>query len=134
MRRVGEVYSNIQNIEQARLGWPKPLVTREPGGTPFGERVRQLLLDPGSPDRSILSETFLYAAARAEFVSKIVRPALAQGRIVITERYVDSTWVYQGYAGGVSVSNIESINTIANLWPGNGFDHNIGYQRLYRYQ
>ncbi len=90
-----------------------PLVTREPGGTPFGERVRQLLLDPGSPDRSILSETFLYAAARAEFVSKIVRPALAQGRIVITERYVDSTWVYQGYAGGVSVSNIESINTIA---------------------
>lgn len=90
-----------------------PLVTREPGGTPFGERVRELLLDVNSPDRTILSELFLYAAARSEFVSKIVRPALAQGRIVITERYIDSTWVYQGYAGGISPSYIESINTIA---------------------
>lgn len=90
-----------------------PLVTREPGGTPFGERVRELLLDPGSPDRTVLSEMFLYGAARSEFVAKIVRPALLQGRIVITERYIDSTWVYQGYAGGVSLSSIESINSIA---------------------
>ncbi|HHT84592.1 MAG: dTMP kinase [Bacillota bacterium] len=90
-----------------------PLVTREPGGTPFGERIRQLLLDPDSPDRSILSETLLYAAARCEFVSKIVRPALVQGRVVITERYADSTWVYQGYAGGVPLSTIETLNAIA---------------------
>jgi len=90
-----------------------PLVTREPGGTPFGERVRNLLLDPASPDRTALSEMFLYAAARSEFVSKIVRPALLEGRIVITERYIDSTWVYQGYAGGVSLSSIESINAVA---------------------
>lgn len=91
----------------------KPLVTREPGGTEFGERIRQLLLDPGSPDRSILSETLLYAAARCEFVSKVVKPALAEGRIVITERYADSTWVYQGYAGGVPLPTIETINKIA---------------------
>ncbi|NLC15891.1 MAG: dTMP kinase [Firmicutes bacterium] len=90
-----------------------PVITREPGGTPFGERIRQLLLDPDSPDRSILSETLLYAAARCEFVSKIVRPALAEGRIVITERYADSTWVYQGYAGGVPLSTIETLNAIA---------------------
>lgn len=90
-----------------------PLITREPGGTPFGERVRELLLDVQSPDRAILSELFLYAAARSEFVSKIVRPALAQGRIIIAERYIDSTWVYQGYAGGISLSSIESINNIA---------------------
>ena len=91
----------------------KFLVTREPGGTPLGERIRQLLLDPQSPDRSLLSETFLYAAARAEFVSRVVRPALAKGLIVITERYTDSTWVYQGYAGGISFPSIENINTIA---------------------
>ncbi len=90
-----------------------PLVTREPGGTDFGEIIRQLLLDPASPDRTILSELLLYAAARSEFVSKIVKPALEQGHIVITERYTDSTWVYQGYAGGVSFSDIENINAIA---------------------
>ncbi len=99
-----------RRLESAGLS---PVITREPGGTAFGERIRQLLLDPESPDRSILSETLLYAAARCEFVSKIVKPALAQGRIVITERYAGSTWVYQGYAGGVPLSTIETINAIA---------------------
>jgi len=89
------------------------VVTREPGGTPFGEKIRDLLLNLESPDRDILSEVFLYAAARAEIVAKVIRPALEQGRIVISERYADSTWVYQGYAGGVSLSVIENINTIA---------------------
>ena len=90
-----------------------PVVTREPGGTPFGEMIRDLLLSLESPDRGILSEVFLYAAARAELVAKVIRPALDRGRIVISERYADSTWVYQGYAGGVSLSAIENINAIA---------------------
>ena len=91
----------------------RPLVTREPGGTPFGEKVRDLLLGLESPNRTILSELFLYAAARSEFVAKVVRPALSLGRIVLTERYTDSTLVYQGYAGGVSLQTIEMINAVA---------------------
>lgn len=89
------------------------VVTREPGGTPFGEKVRDLLLAVESPDRTILSEVFLYAAARAELVTEVIQPALDRGCVVITERYSDSTWVYQGYAGGVSLSSIEQVNDIA---------------------
>ena len=66
-----------------------------------------------SPDRTILSEVFLYAAARAELVTEVIQSALDRGCVVITERYSDSTWVYQGYAGGVSLSSIEQVNDIA---------------------
>lgn len=95
------------------------VVTREPGGTNFGEIVRNILLDPQGPNRTALAELFLYSASRAELVAKVIKPALDEGRIVISERYIDSTWVYQGYAGGISVCDIEIINTIAtgNLVP-----------------
>jgi len=89
------------------------VITREPGGTPFGEIVRGILLDPEGPDRSSLAEVFLYSAARSELVEKVIKPALDQGKIVISERYTDSTWVYQGYAGGVPISYIETISQVA---------------------
>lgn len=102
----------------AREGF-HPTVTREPGGTEFGEIVRRVLLDPQGPDRTALAELFLYSASRAELVSRVIKPALDQGNIVIAERYVDSTWVYQGYAGGLSVTDVEVVNKIAtgNLYP-----------------
>ncbi len=89
------------------------LVTREPGGTKFGELVRRVLLDSSGPDRTCLAELFLYSASRAEIVQKILLPALREGRVVLTERFADSTTVYQGYAGGIPIEDIEIINKVA---------------------
>jgi dTMP kinase len=88
-------------------------VTREPGGTPFGEIVRSVLLDPAGPDRTALAEVFMYSAARAEIVAEVIRPALERGEVVLAERFYDSTTVYQGYAGGIPISDIEAINRIS---------------------
>jgi dTMP kinase len=77
-----------------------PVVTREPGGTPLGERVRDLLLHADTP---IAAETemLLFMAARAELLARVIRPALAGGRVVIADRYHDSTLAYQGGGRGV---------------------------------
>lgn len=91
------------------------LVTREPGGTPFGELVRELLLDPAGPDRTALAETLMYSAARAELVLRVILPALEQGKVVLSERFHDSTTVYQGYAGGIPIPDIEAINRISTV-------------------
>jgi dTMP kinase len=80
-----------------------PVVTREPGGTELGERIRALLLHGGlamSPE----AEMFLFMAARGELLAQVVRPALAAGRIVIADRYHDSTLAYQGGARGAATS------------------------------
>ena len=89
------------------------VITREPGGTAFGEAVRALLLNPKGPDRLLLSELFLYMSARAEIVGRVIKPSLSAGKVVITERYIDSTWVYQGFAGGIPTGTIETVNKIA---------------------
>lgn len=91
------------------------LTTREPGGTPFGELVRSLLLDPNGPERTPLAEMLVYSAARAEIVARVIRPALLQGKVVLAERFYDSTTVYQGYAGGIPIPVIETINKISTV-------------------
>ncbi len=112
--------TQIQAIarELRSLGVPV-LLTREPGGTPFGEMVRKSLLDPKGPERTPLAELLLYASSRAELVRTVILPALNQGTIVLTERFTDSSLVYQGFAGGIPLADIESINRIAtgNLTP-----------------
>jgi dTMP kinase len=85
---------------------------REPGGTPAGERVRAVLKDPAvqlSPE----AEALLFAAARAQLVSDLIRPALAAGRVVVSDRYLDSSLAYQGAARGLGVDAIEAINAFA---------------------
>jgi dTMP kinase len=85
---------------------------REPGGTPVGERVREVLKDPGieiGPE----AEALLFAAARAELVSNVIRPALAEGRVVVSDRYLDSSLAYQGHARGLGVEEVERINRFA---------------------
>ncbi len=89
------------------------MLTREPGGTPVGELIRGLLLDPNGPDRTGLAETLLYAASRAEIVERVLLPALEDGKVILVERYSDSTLVYQGMAGGIPIDDIEDINRIA---------------------
>ncbi len=89
------------------------LVTREPGGTPLGEAVRQLLLDKDGPERGVLAEAFLYCACRAELVEKVLAPSLRSCKMVLVERYTDSTLAYQGFAGGASLGEIERLNSVA---------------------
>ncbi|MBL8565499.1 MAG: dTMP kinase [Hyphomicrobiaceae bacterium] len=77
------------------------VVTREPGGTPFAEQVRQLLLAPDTAPHGPVSEALMFYAARADHLEKVIRPALAAGRWVICDRFSDSTDVYQSHAGGL---------------------------------
>src|SRR5205085_12355864 len=82
--------------------------TREPGGTEIGERVRQLVLN--GPEMTPWAEAALFAAARAELVATVIRPALERGADVIADRYVDSSLAYQGIARGVGVEHVLELN------------------------
>ena len=88
------------------------VLTREPGGSPFAERVRALLLDPATPSHSALSEALLFYAARADHLDKTIRPALAAGRWVICDRFSDSTRVYQGVAGGLGGDALDALERL----------------------
>lgn len=74
-----------------------PVVTREPGGTALGEKIRELLLDKSNADMLPVTEAYLYAASRAQHVREKILPALEEGRIVISDRYLDSSIAYQGW-------------------------------------
>jgi dTMP kinase len=93
--------------ERLRAQGVDVLLTREPGGSPFAEQVRNLILDPALAPHSALSEALLFYAARADHLDKTIRPALAAGRWVISDRFSDSTRVYQCEAGGVSLAVFE---------------------------
>ncbi|MEX0755385.1 MAG: dTMP kinase [Actinomycetota bacterium] len=86
------------------------LVTREPGGTALGERVRDVVLDPATGRIEPRTEALLFAASRAQHVSTVLRPALAEGRTVICDRYIDSSLAYQGAGRGVGEQDILSLN------------------------
>ncbi len=95
-----------------RNGGREVVVTREPGGTPLAEAVREVLLDPGhEPDG--LVELFLLEAARRDHTERVVRPALEAGMVVVSDRYADSSTVYQGMVRGVGVAEVERLNRIA---------------------
>jgi len=84
------------------------VATREPGGTPLGERIRELLL--GGTPISPWSEAALFAAARAELVERVIAPALQRGAAVISDRYLDSSLAYQGIARGLGVDRVLELN------------------------
>src|ERR1051325_9784914 len=81
------------------------LPVREPGGTPVGERVREVLKDP-SLELGPEAEALLFAAARAELVSRVIRPALESGRVVVSDRFLDSSLAYQGHARGLGIEEV----------------------------
>ena len=89
------------------------LFTREPGGTPVGQRLRRLLLDRRSGKLDPVVEMCLYEASRAILVAQVIRPALESGRLVLLDRFQDSTWVYQGWAGGLDLKLVERIGQVA---------------------
>ena len=86
------------------------LITREPGGTVIGEEVRQLILNPEHKEMSPVTEMLLYAASRAQLVHEVIGPALEEGKIVISDRFVDSSIDYQGIARKLGISTVSAVN------------------------
>jgi dTMP kinase len=89
------------------------LFLREPGGTEISEQIRQILLNKKNLKMTQISELLLFSASRAQLVSEVIKPALAKGTIVITDRFVDSTTAYQGFGRGLHHGGVKGINAIA---------------------
>lgn len=85
------------------------VLTREPGGTPLAERIREILLAPAAEPMAVDTELLLMFAARAQHLAQVVRPALARGALVLCDRFVDATYAYQGGGRGVPVERIATL-------------------------
>lgn len=92
-------------------GW-SVVLCRDPGGTPTGERIRDLLLDHDCA-MSVICEAFLYMASRAQLVEEVIRPALAEGQIVVSDRFLLANVVYQGHAGGLAPEKLWELGRMA---------------------
>jgi len=92
---------------------------REPGGTPIGEKIREVLLDPANSEMVTRCEMLLYMASRAQLMEERILPALARGAFVLADRFISSTLAYQGSAGGLARQDILSVGDIAigGRWP-----------------
>lgn len=89
------------------------LITREPGGTKISEAIRRILLDKSNLEMDYMTEALLYASARAQLVAEVIKPGVAAGKVVISDRFIDSSAVYQGMARGLGVENAYKINEFA---------------------
>jgi dTMP kinase len=89
------------------------LTTREPGGCPIADAIRQILLHPANTAMVPRAELLLYAAARAQHVAEVIRPALERGEVVLCDRFLDATMAYQGYGRGLDLPLIEELNRLA---------------------
>ena len=98
--------------ERLEKAGERVVVTREPGGNALAEKIRALLLDPES-EMDPLTEAYLYAAARAEHVRRVILPALQRGETVLCDRYLDSSLAYQGYGRGLGEETVRRINAQA---------------------
>lgn len=94
-----------------RLGY-ECLITREPGGTRISEDIRTLILNPEYTEMSAVTEMMLYAAARAQLVHEVIGPAIERGVMVLSDRFVDSSIVYQGIARGIGTEKVASVNAL----------------------
>ena len=114
------------------------LITREPGGSPIAERIRDVILDPAHTMMDQRTEALLYAASRRQHLVERVLPALARGELVLCDRFVDSSLAYQGVARGIGVPEILAINEFATagMQPDMTLyvdvDTQIGLQRVYQ--
>jgi len=99
--------------ERLRQGGLEVVVTREPGGCPIADAIRSILLDPCNSALVPRAELLLYAAARAQHVAEIIRPALTRGGLVLCDRFTDATVAYQGFGRGLDAACIDSLNAMA---------------------
>ena len=97
------------------------VLTREPGGTGLGKRIREIVLDPGVPLIAPLTEALLMAADRAQHVAEVIEPALAAGDDVVTDRYIPSSLAYQGYGRGLDVDELRRLSA----WASGGVDADL---------
>lgn len=88
-------------------------MTKEPGGTPLADRIRAILLDPQEEGMDSLTELFLYAASRRQHVVDVVRPAIEQGAIVLSDRFTDATLAYQGFGRLLNLDQLRELNDLA---------------------
>ena len=93
------------------------LVTKEPGGTEFGQIIRKIILDPNTKFKHNHTELLLFFADRAEHVEKVILPALKEKKIVLCDRYIDSTYAYQYEGRGISIEYIKFLDKMINLYP-----------------
>jgi dTMP kinase len=107
----------LQQVASKLQGEFETIVTREPGGVTTGEQIREILLEGGEMDER--TEALLFAASRREHLVGKVIPALDQGKVVLCDRYIDSSLAYQGYARGIGVEEVKAINEFAinGLYP-----------------
>jgi dTMP kinase len=111
-------------------------ITREPGGIEIAEKIRSIILDPAHTAMDARTEALLYAASRSQHLAEVVEPALREGLTVLCDRFVDSSLVYQGYARGLGMEEVWSINrfAIGNRMPDLTFyldvDPEIGLSRI----
>lgn len=89
------------------------LCTREPGGTRISDKIREMLLDPANKEMDARAEALLYAAARAQHVAEVICPALSEGKIVLCDRFVDSSLAYQGWGRGLNKAALYAISNFA---------------------
>lgn len=104
--------SNIIEKRLEKIGY-SVVHTREPGGTPIAEQIRNIILDKANTKLDARAEALLYAASRRQHLVEKVWPALKEGKIVICDRYIDSSLAYQGGARGLGVDNVLNINMFA---------------------
>ena len=102
----------VEYLKEHKLDY---ITTREPGGTPIAESIRTLLLDPGNAEMLPATELLLYCASRAQHTGELILPALAAGKIVICDRYYDSTYAYQGAARRLDEQMIETLTKMASF-------------------
>jgi dTMP kinase len=96
-----------------KAGYPAVLI-REPGGTPLGEKIRHILMKSGDVHFDPLSELLLFNASRSQLVTDVIKPALQEQKIVICDRYTDSTLAYQSFARGLDAKTVNRVNEIAS--------------------
>ena len=94
---------------RSRYGADKVIMTREPGGTPIGEQIRDIVHNMRNQEMASRTEFLLYNAARAQVVAQVIRPALEQGKVVVSDRYGDSTLVYQGYGRQLDLDMVRNV-------------------------
>lgn len=108
--------TQIQLLADALRGLGREVtVLREPGGTPLAEEIREIVKRPRAEAVYPETELFLFQAARCQLVRNVIKPALAAGRVVLSDRFHDSTWVYQGWVGGLGLLPVEFANTLSTM-------------------